>query len=82
MAQTYITFLVGLIGGILSIGSICLVMGKWVVKAVVKEVLAEVAGNWVPSATGTAYADRISRLERQFDDSLKTFAAHMGETGR
>lgn len=79
MNQTYITFLVGLAVGILSIGAMMAAFGKWMLQAVVKEVVNEMAGNWVPTTTGNAYAARIDRLEHQFDDMLKAFAQKIGE---
>jgi hypothetical protein len=75
--QPYITFLVGLIVGIFSIGAALAVFGKWMLKAIVKEVVGEMSGNWVPTAVGNEHAHRLDRLEKQFDSALSVIVQRL-----
>lgn len=66
----FLNFSVGLLAGLLTCAVIVATFGKFVLRAIVKEVIAEVSKDWVSATTGTALESRITRLENQFDTIL------------
>lgn len=76
--QEYVSFVIGTGVGVLTAAGLVVAFGKWMLRAVVKEVISEVQGQWVATPVGEAQETRISRLERQFDDTLKVLASRGG----
>lgn len=72
-------FVLGIVVGVASVGVACAAFGKWMLKAIVKEVVEEMSGNWVSADAGKAMTDRLHRLEETQQMLLKAHLKSAGE---